>query len=313
MITAIIVEDERYSLDYITEMVEKTGFFKVTGAYQKPMEALKDSIIQSIQVAFLDIDMPVVDGFSLAEILQTNNPAIQIVFITAFSQYAVQAFEINAVDYILKPINEDRFFKMAEKIKMNVEKIHKKSQSLRIKCFGSFEVSLDNKPVRWERAKAEELFAFLLANHNRKIHKEIILEELWPGYEPAKALAILQTSIYKLRNIFSSLEGLVEIKYEDSKYYLSISEVECELFDFEKLLSVDYKEESFCNNMEKACDMIEEGFMQQSGYLWCYTKNLELVTRLKRILMKASEFYSKENKETLAQRIKALHERVACN
>lgn len=116
MIQTIVVDDEWYSMKEICDMVESTGFMNVQGQYQNGLDALREAAFIHPQAAFIDIEMPEMDGITLAEKLLEADPSIKIVFITGWNQYAVAAFELNALDYIMKPVNKARFDKMAERL-----------------------------------------------------------------------------------------------------------------------------------------------------------------------------------------------------
>ncbi|AFM43340.1 response regulator containing CheY-like receiver and SARP domains [Desulfosporosinus acidiphilus SJ4] len=283
MIKCIIVDDEWYNLEEISKLVAKTGFMSVEGKYQNPVRALEEVTVISPQVAFIDIGMLEMDGITLAEKLMEKEPSMRIVFITAWDQYAIQAFDLNALDYVMKPIKLERFQRMAAKIQKEVQlKVSLQSSSdLKIKCFDQLEVSIGDNPVKWERAKAEELFAYLLMNHGRYIHKDTIIQDLWPGYEYAKALAILQTSICKIRSVFSRNKREVTLNFNRGKYCLSISRAECDYLEAEKVLS-QYKtgDKAVYEAVEKACKQFAGGFLPRQGYVWSLEKDEELRRRL---------------------------------
>lgn len=86
------------------------------GRFQNGADALRESAHIHPQAAFIDIEMPEMDGLTLAEKLLESDPDMKIVFITGWNQYAVAAFELNALDYIMKPVNRVRFEKMAQRL-----------------------------------------------------------------------------------------------------------------------------------------------------------------------------------------------------
>lgn len=122
MIKTIVLDDEWYNLEEVCELVEKTGFMQVSGRYMNPLKALEEVSSISPQVAFIDIEMPELDGLAFAEKLLEIHPEVMIAFITSWNQYAVQAFELNALDYVMKPIKEERFLKLAEKIQAEISR-----------------------------------------------------------------------------------------------------------------------------------------------------------------------------------------------
>lgn len=122
MIKTIVLDDEWYNLEEVCELVEKTGFMQVAGKYMNPLKALEEAPSLCPQVAFIDIEMPELDGLTFAESLLKIHPGVMIAFITSWNQYAVQAFELSALDYVMKPIKEERFLKLAEKIQAEIKR-----------------------------------------------------------------------------------------------------------------------------------------------------------------------------------------------
>lgn len=270
MIRTIVVDDEWYNLEEICDFVERTGFMSVESRCQNGIDALREADRVLPQAAFIDIEMPEMDGLTLAEKLLEKYPEMQIVFITGWNQYAVAAFELNALDYIMKPLNKERFQKMAERLRSRVEPhMPKRENTVSIRCFGGFEVTISGQPVIWRRVKAEELFAFLLAHHDTFVSKDIILENLWPEYDYAKALPILQTSVCKIRNIFSGCKDKVKLTYASNRYGLYLSDVDCDYLKVESALAgfQDNVPESF-GAVENACGMLGNGLFDGRGYLW---------------------------------------------
>lgn len=124
-VRAVIVDDERASREEIKLLLKKFPDFELLGEFDNAFDALSFIVSSTPDVTFFDINMPGFDGIHLAEVLKgIENPPI-IVFITAYSEYAVKAFEVNAADYILKPIDEGRFAKTLSRISTKVkEKSH---------------------------------------------------------------------------------------------------------------------------------------------------------------------------------------------
>ncbi|MDQ6472599.1 LytTR family DNA-binding domain-containing protein [Flavobacterium sp. LHD-80] len=113
-IKVIIVDDERLSREELKQALKSYEDFSIIGEAENADDA-KDLIeTKRPDLIFLDIEMPEKSGFDLLESLD-NVPAV--LFITAYNQYAVQAFEVSALDYLMKPIREERFLKAIEKIR----------------------------------------------------------------------------------------------------------------------------------------------------------------------------------------------------
>ncbi|ABR49922.1 response regulator receiver and SARP domain protein [Alkaliphilus metalliredigens QYMF] len=309
MIRAIVIDDEWYNLEETSELIDKTGYFHVAGRYQNPLKALEEAKLTNPQVAFIDIELPEMDGITLAEKLLEVNSAMIIVFITSYNQYAVQAFDLNAIDYILKPIKGERFNRMVEKIKNEISiKSQKTSKNVKIKVFDKLMVTLGETPVKWQRTKAKELFAYLLMHHGSYVHKEKIMENLWPEYEREKALQILQTSICKIRNLFSPLKNVVKLDYSNNGYCLLVTEGECDYFQVAEALSSYKKDDpSTYASVEKASILFGGGFLAEEGYLWSMEKDQQLREALLIILKEIMKIYrNKGYKEETIRLLKAI-------
>jgi len=313
MVNVIVVDDEWYTLEEICGLVAKTGWMTVVGRYQNPRQALEGASGLAPQVAFIDVEMPEMDGITLAEKLLETNPSLIVAFITAWDQYAVQAFDLNALDYVMKPIKLERFERMIEKIR-GVISLNRPVPSpvLKIQCFGQLEIRIGDVPVKWERAKAQELFAYLVMNHNRYVHKDTIIEDLWPEYEYARALPILQTSICKIRHVFSALKGEVALDYAASKYCLSIHSAECDYFEVERALTGYRKGEQMTYAaVKKASQIIHQGFLTQQGYLWSLEKDEELRKTFTGVLKQIVSDYSQAGAHNATAKYLKLHLQLA--
>lgn len=113
MINCIVVDDEPLASQLIVSYINEVPELSCLGCYSSPMEALAGINSLSIDVMFLDIDMPGINGIEFARSVK-NMP--RVIFITAHAEFAVQAFEIEAVDYLVKPVSFDRFFRSVQKI-----------------------------------------------------------------------------------------------------------------------------------------------------------------------------------------------------
>jgi two-component system LytT family response regulator len=116
MIRVLIADDEPLARDFIRDLLKKDKTIEITGEASDGPEAVKQAIDQRPDLIFLDIQMPGMDGIEVVEYLfQVFKP--HIIFVTAYDRYALKAFEVNAVDYLLKPFESTRFQKSLERAK----------------------------------------------------------------------------------------------------------------------------------------------------------------------------------------------------
>jgi len=113
LIRAFVVDDERLAVQRLTRLLVETGRVIVAGSATDPHEALEALRRAEVDVVFLDIQMPEMTGLELVEQLDRNIP---VVFTTAYDRYALEAFAVNSIDYLLKPVESARLSKALDKL-----------------------------------------------------------------------------------------------------------------------------------------------------------------------------------------------------
>src|SRR5712691_7540696 len=113
MLRAYIVDDERLAIERLVRLLERTRRVQIVGTATDPEIALSALNALDVDVIFLDIQMPVLNGFQLLERLERDIP---IIFTTAYDQYALEAFAVNSIDYLLKPVESDRLERALDKL-----------------------------------------------------------------------------------------------------------------------------------------------------------------------------------------------------
>lgn len=111
-ITCAIIDDEPLAAELLESYVLKTPYLELVGTYNSAILAMKDLRENPVQLIFLDIQMPELSGVEFAKILPKET---RIIFTTAFPQYAVEGYKVNALDYLLKPISYEDFLKSTDK------------------------------------------------------------------------------------------------------------------------------------------------------------------------------------------------------
>lgn len=111
-LTCIIVDDEPLARNLLKEHVRKIPYLELKASFGNPLEALEFLRGNTVDILFLDVQMPEITGISLLKILK-NKPAV--ILTTAYSEYAIESYELDVTDYLLKPITFERFLKAVEK------------------------------------------------------------------------------------------------------------------------------------------------------------------------------------------------------
>jgi DNA-binding LytR/AlgR family response regulator len=112
IISCVIIDDEPLAAGLLESYVKKTPYLSLKGTYNSAIQAMKDLRENPVQLLFLDIQMPELSGIEFAKILPKES---KIIFSTAFPQYAIEGYKVNALDYLLKPISYDDFLKSTDK------------------------------------------------------------------------------------------------------------------------------------------------------------------------------------------------------
>ncbi|MBI3139817.1 MAG: response regulator transcription factor [Sphingobacteriales bacterium] len=113
MIHCIIVDDEQHAIDILVHYVRQTPHLKLIGCFTNPMEALKVVGEQRIDLVFLDIQMPELSGIDFIKAIQGKS---KVILTTAYSEFALEGYELYVVDYLLKPIRLPRFLASVQKV-----------------------------------------------------------------------------------------------------------------------------------------------------------------------------------------------------
>lgn len=112
MITCIAIDDEPMALDVIEHYCTKSGLLELKAVFREPIKAIEYLNREKTDLVFLDINMPDISGMQL---VQTLSPRPMVIFTTAYSHYAVESYNLNALDYLLKPISFERFLAAVNK------------------------------------------------------------------------------------------------------------------------------------------------------------------------------------------------------
>ena len=114
MIKCIAIDDEPLALKQISSYIDKTPFLELTQSFSSAIDALSTIKTEEVDLLFVDINMPDLNGLDFVKSLKTPP---KIIFTTAYEQYALEGFKVDAIDYLLKPISYPEFLKAAQKAK----------------------------------------------------------------------------------------------------------------------------------------------------------------------------------------------------
>lgn len=228
----MLIDDEPLALSLLQTHLERLPGIEVLGAYTNPLIGMKEAIERPVDILFLDIDMPEINGIELAGQLLEKKPNLYVVFVTAYDEYAVQAFELNAMDYLVKPLRAERLkeavYRVEKRMKMITSQSNPKNDHVYIRTAKSLSIQVNDEAphvIQWRTSKTKELFLYLLQHQNEKFTKGMIQELLWPEGDPQKTSTQLYTTVYLIRVTLRKYGTAFELQSIDGGYLLATNNV----------------------------------------------------------------------------------------
>ncbi|KAA8679399.1 response regulator [Clostridium sp. WLY-B-L2] len=279
----VIVEDERPILELMKLVIGRNRHLEIVGQYTDSREAMEGIPGLLPDVVFVDVEMPFMDGIELSRKIKNFNEDIQIVFVTVYEKYALDAFKVDAVNYILKPITEEDLNATVDRLLKNRHAAVKSSEDdKKNKMFilGSFRVygSSGREITRWSTSKVQELFAYFVHKKGKCTSKWELCDILWPKFHSKKAEHNLYSTIYRLKTVLNKAEIENTVYCENGKYGMDFESFYCDSWEFESFIennsSVDDRN---IGDWEKNTALYKGVLFGNDDYLWDMELNEKLV------------------------------------
>lgn len=281
MIKVIIVDDELPALKMAESVMKTFDDVVVCGTFSDQDELLESIPTMEVDLILLDMKMPGMHGLELAGRLNEIRSDISIVFVTAYDNYALDAFATDTLDYILKPITEDRVKTTLERYKKRYrdQNVNDKTGRIYVRSFSRFSVESERgEKMKFRTGKTEELLAFLFHHQGYAVSKDRIMEELWYDRDASKAQSILYTTIYQLRKDLENF-GLVNViensRKEGGVCRLLWSPDYWDYSEYTKLYQQFKNGNVNMENLNRAVNMYQHGYLTDNGYGWAAGKGIE--------------------------------------
>lgn len=222
----ILVDDMMLDMRLFEIKCKDLPDFEIVGKFTDPIEALNYAKENNVEFALLDIDMPEMNGFELAQNLRQIRQDIIIVFVTAHPKFAVDALKMKADYMIFKPFNQDDITDVLERAKLLVKRQKKRYY---FQTFGAFEMTVDNEQVKFRSGKAKELMALCVFKEGYPISIHEMVNYLWENESTMNYGAGYRRTIkelsdtlkdYDAEELLQRSRGSIQIKIEltDSDY-----------------------------------------------------------------------------------------------
>ena len=157
---AVCVDDELYAMQYTVRQCRQLPQIDDVRGFTRSREALDYLKDHPADLAILDINMPEIDGIALAIRIKQMHPQTAVLFLTAYREYAFDAFSVHPAGYLLKPVSLEELEKEVSYVFTDAKAAPR--SRVRVRTFGEFDLMVDGKPVSFPRAKSKELLAYLI-------------------------------------------------------------------------------------------------------------------------------------------------------
>lgn len=319
----VLVDDERLALLQLKKFLEiEIGGTEVIGMFLNPVEAANEVRRMKPDVVFMDIQMPEIDGLQLGSKLQEQIANLELVFVTAHDQYALEAFELNAVDYIKKPIQLERISKTVTRLRKRLAQTRnitdntqpgEEESRLIINSLQklSFNLPGADKPIliKWRTSKAQELFAYLLHNRGKTVARETITELLWPNFESQRAVQQLYTTIYQIRQALKAngLQMIITSEGFEGGYTLDLGSAIVDVDEWEKQLKeLGAPSVATLADYRRLLEAYQGSYLEAYGYIWAEYERERIRRQWVHIAMSIGELYAELQQEDDAMAVYAL-------
>ena len=222
MITCIAIDDEPLALRQLVGFIEKVPYLKLLGQFSSAIEALDFLRKKPVDLMFVDINMPDLSGM---DFVRSLSPVPRVIFVTAYREYAVEAFRVDAADYLVKPISFADFLKAVEKARQRffsdreqVEKLHHNEQFLFIKYeYKIIRIDLNN--IRYIESMGDYVKIHLI--RGKPIMALLTMKKLMEHLPKKQFMRVHKSYIVNLNQIRAIVRNAIIL---DNDFYISISE-----------------------------------------------------------------------------------------
>ena len=232
----LAVDDERIQLSMLEEAIQEVSPECELQAFENPVEALAWAREHHPDVAFCDIQMPLMNGILLGKELKRDNPKINLVFVTSYyADYAAEAIGLHTSGYLQKPASAEAVRQELENLRYSI--LHDaKETRLQVQCFGRFEVFADGLPIQFERSRTKELLAYLIDQKGRAVNGNEICAAIYPENGPKEInnKSDLRKCVADLRTTLRSVNAEGVLVKGFNSYAIIPSKIDCDYYDWDK-------------------------------------------------------------------------------
>ena len=228
----LATDDEQRALNVLMGSIKETVPKSKVHGFRNPHDALEFMKETKCEIAFLDIKMRGMSGIVLARKLKEIYPKVNIVFVTGYSEYANEAFDLHASGYVYKPVTAHKVVNEMENLRNPVKW---KETGIYVKTFGKFELIVNGQEVSFGRAKSKEMLAYLVDKQGKNATRKELAEVLLERDEYSRMTQNYLSKIVKeLVTVLERVGAEKMLKRGLNSYSVDVDAFECDLYNYEK-------------------------------------------------------------------------------
>ncbi|QOS81711.1 response regulator [Paenibacillus sp. JNUCC31] len=309
---AIVIDDEKPAQLHLERLLRSDGRITPVQCFLTARDGLDFLAKERMDVVFLDIGMPEMNGLEAAEYIQQLDNTIRIIFVTAYADHAIEAFELHALDYVLKPVSSTRLAKTIDRIVASIIPLSAPAAATTevqvsqpevdgvdthvpgLLTFKHLDIyrSLDEKAQkhRWRTTKSQELFAFLFHHRGEWVSKEILLDQLWADVTQEKGLTHLHTSVYQIRKLLKEWGMTGKLEYNMNRYRLLAGNLVSDVEQFEQGTAYAAITPDNVAQLKDIVPLYRGDYLEEHDYRWAQAKARELRRKYIRLVVDLAEW-----------------------
>ncbi|HHY28228.1 MAG TPA: response regulator [Desulfitobacterium dehalogenans] len=280
----ILIDDDKPTLFILNKMLARIPRVEVVGEFLSAGDAYYFLKNNPVDLAFVDIRMPEESGLDFAWRILAEFPDLYVVFLTAYKDYALEAFEVQAFDYIVKPVQLERLERTVSRaLQRKASEISslnpvQHSNVLSVYCLGGLDLrNTHHDFVIINSSKGQELFAYLLINRERLTSKWRIMEDVFHGMSPQNAETYLNTTVYKLRKVLEQYGKRSAIVVSNESYVMETKDFYIDFIEFEnKVRTLQRITEANLEEAIQAVNLFAGELFGDKDYQWSLSEKERL-------------------------------------
>lgn len=229
----LVVDDEKIALRGMVRMLTKL-YPEAEIVFTQDPEMASLMFDDTVDVAFLDIEMPDMSGIELGMKFVEQKPTLNLIYVTAYLDYAVTAFQLHASGYLTKPTTEQKILNEMKNLRYPLELVSAPTRELlQVHCFGNFEVYYKGTPVHFQRSGSKAILAYLVDRKGASVSVEELCTSFWEdSVDIDKKKGNIRTMIKSLRLTLKNLQLEEVLISRRNSYAVNTSFLDCDYYQF---------------------------------------------------------------------------------